>query len=537
VVDRVIHIRVTAPREPRAASPKRRRRWPLVVLAVVLSIIVGGAIGARRELRTWHYKREFARAAANASACVLGPPLEVPDDVGEGNAYEALEAVRVGYLVTPTDPAHPWPARCRPFIEKALDVDEAARKADTFWSDEGYDRNAILTALDRGELLPARSLIERLWTSKDGPPDPGVPLAPKRPKAAISVNDARPFLAGAGFPTSHRMDHGDLHLVFDGIDCAISPDGKSSCNRPPREGLRPIEREPGGRAGWIRSNAVVDEGGATITKLPDGAFGSLVWARSLADGRILLGTHMDEFFESKDGKATRHPLSFDPMTTTHRWATFVDSWFVYADEQSIQAIDLARSPSVRTKIGPTTASIPNFSRTSASCVADATYLALGKLDPALMILAKGEWQYVAIEQPTLGRYVWCDAEAAVITDWMPLAIERCLDANCAPMPTAPISAKLDDELAANRTHVWQLERWNGLFTVRVWPVADPSGAKRVVLVDAKELAKKSWYMRGEPSLHVVKNRALLVFERKTNGEPIVIAVDPEAKARVVVAGE
>lgn len=82
-----------------------------------------------------------------------------------------------------------------------------------------------------------------------------------------------------------------------------------------------------------------------------------------------------------------------------------------------------------------------------------------------------------------------------------------------------------------------LERWNNLFTVRVWPIADPSHAKRVVLVDAKELAKKSWFMRGEPALHVSKSRAVLVFERKTNGEPIVISVDPDAKARVVVAGE
>lgn len=91
--------------------------------------------------------------------------------------------------------------------------------------------------------------------------------------------------------------------------------------------------------------------------------------------------------------------------------------------------------------------------------------------------------------------------------------------------------------AANRTHVWQLERWNGLHTVRVWPIAEPTAARRVALVDWKELGRKSVYRRDEPALHAVKDRAFIVFERKGNDEAVVISVDVKANARVVVAGE
>jgi hypothetical protein len=501
------------------------------VIAVGL-VAIAGSVAYVAFGRQYLRKRTYMHAATNACACLVGKPSPLDTD-------ELIDAIETTVSIDPSPEYRDWPARCKGVLVTAMAAYRDYSSGKTIENEK-----TIVDGIERGSLGVAKTFIGELRGMADENPDSGIRLAPPPAKPLIDLLTAEPFLdPSAQYPIDAHVEQGRLELTFDfkKTNCSIEVSGQVTCAPAPQKGWRLLEHETGAPLLYWSPNA--DEADQSPNRKRSGnlvdvhgdikaSLDSFAWGRTFRDGHALLANESDEVFRMivNERKVTHLPPLPQPrMLLRQDNRRYFDHWAIQPHTNGVSAVDLEKQPFKAIEVESERLPAPNELSWS-TCSANASYVDVGG---RFAIVTKDTWTFQPLDQ-SAHRHVFCAGDAAVVTDYLPLTIERCDDVTCTSMPTGALSGTTWDKFAADVEHVWQLDTSKGFLVVRVWPHAHREKARSVALANGWLTSRRWWGMNAPPPLHVLKGRAFLIVETKKD-TTVIIAIDAQGHASIIKA--
>jgi hypothetical protein len=478
-----------------------RRFWKRAAIAVVILGIAGAAAVVfvpNNPIRS-AYERDRAQtelnhAATNLCACALGARRtsdvratirDIAISIEVGN-----NAGNAGYL-----------ARCKPYYEAAFTAYQAAAKLDVVSGElthvENVDQSTIHLGNAVGAFLP-------FWI---GEPDPSVPLPPAPVSQVLDWSKVHAIARESGDTYSVLShDHGASTLGFANwregrpaelvSTCTITTDWALTC--------KPVER----------AYTIERSDGTTIT---------------YADGAVS---------ESRGGKEVRRVANFVNVTQSTQRA---ENWVVFKgafrgvspqdDTYPLSVVDLRGGVDAKPIVLSPNEELPKaryvLPRTYGVCVSDSLFV---EMDPKIAVGTRdGTWKLLPFEAPMKGRALGCSGDAAMVTEWFPLSVQRCTQAGCVPVSTGDYHGDLQDGFAADEKTLYALRNFENAVLVTIVPLAHPEQRKTVFLTTVPAGA---WFRFD------VVSGALVIMTRLGSGETgglYAVAVGPDGRVLDVLS--
>lgn len=452
-----------------------------------------------------------------------------------GDVTQTLAGVRLAFVVDPTDRA--WPQRCAPFAQPAVDAMNLAWRSNVPGAED--QSSAIAADLAKGDADSARPLLQALQPFWVREPAPNVPLAPT-PVFPRLGPDSRPFFDRAFTALDVTFEDGNARLEFEGgeVVCKIDGELRSAC-APFSPTRVPIDGELGATPiDWNPTTGQLLRRDGTVVPHPGEGKLWMRWGHSYANDRLVVVDGGGVVTEWNHGRVTQNPVE---ITTTQRSTSFVDGWALWKDTREFLAdgklVAMRLSDGAKATPQPlgTLARPRSFvaARTYALCRGTSVFV---DMDPSLVVLAGGTWKMVEVEQALNGRHIECHGDTAMIAEWAPPAVRRCDVHGCTSLTLPAVAGRDDDELASDGETLYQLELRESALLLAIQPL--PTGPRRVVpIIDAYAVSAAYSGRMDRGMLHAGQGRVLLTLARKTDGHPLVVAVEKDGTTRVLIAGE
>lgn len=537
------------------------RRWMVGILGLAIIAFAVTFFG-RPMLERQGARRELGRSASNFCACVIGKPTSDVQGRMDGIGFSVAMGADKGLGV--------WPLRCIDQYRSAYSDYERARQLGVV-SAELPSADKVKDQLDRNGAGALTDVVQALRQYWDGDPDPSVPIPPEPVFARIALDQLEPWFEASASPDllDARSEHGALTLVFGEREmtgskiettCTLHDPRSAHCAPHDDQARIPLETEAGARALFaVHDKEAFNEGKQDIVDDANHTVASaneLIWGRSFADGHVVTFGRNGELLETRSGKA-EWPDFF--VQSSNRASQLMGDWFLFkglvsSREQMLAASDnrpyvlnaIRLSDGVKTKPLALTASeappTRNVTpRTYGRCISD---VLVADLDPKLVIgTVDGGWKVHALDWPGAGRHLTCVGDAAIVTDWFPLGVQRCDTKECRAISMGDYRGDLQQELAADDKTLYAARVAGTSLLLTIVPLDHPEKRQTLPLLSLGTSGLQLEQVRSDGDggriLHLVDGSAVIVVTARhrpdTPYELYAVSVRPDGSVSSVAA--